>query len=85
MRAWVGFVDMLSMRHVAFVVMCVLGMQLVWVDAQVVAAPTSGSRPVVGVTANGLPIVQIDTPNGSGVSSNAYCSTRSKQSILGGF
>ncbi|CAE6732591.1 hemagglutinin repeat-containing protein [Paraburkholderia nemoris] len=72
MHVRVGFVDMLSMRHVAFAALCVLGMQPLWADAQVVAAPASGSRPVVGVTANGLPIVQIATPNAAGVSNNPY-------------
>ena len=64
--------DMLSMRHMAFAALCVLGMQPLLVDAQVVAAPASGSKPVVGVTANGLPIVQIATPNDAGVSNNSY-------------
>ncbi|WP_372342071.1 hemagglutinin repeat-containing protein [Paraburkholderia aspalathi] len=63
---------MLSMRHVAFAALCVLGMQPLWADAQVVAAPASGSKPIVGVTANGLPIVQIATPNSAGVSNNPY-------------
>ncbi|MFL9954606.1 hemagglutinin repeat-containing protein [Paraburkholderia nemoris] len=72
MYARVGFVDMLSMRHVAFAALCILGMQPLWADAQVVAAPASGSKPIVGVTANGLPIVQIATPNSAGVSNNPY-------------
>ncbi|TDY38997.1 hemagglutinin repeat-containing protein, partial [Paraburkholderia rhizosphaerae] len=67
-----GLVDMLSMRHIAFAALCVLGMQPMQVDAQVVAAPGSGSKPIVGVTANGLPIVQIATPNSAGVSNNGY-------------
>ncbi|MDR6388448.1 hemagglutinin repeat-containing protein [Paraburkholderia phenoliruptrix] len=63
---------MLSMRHVAFAALCALGMQPLWVGAQVVAAPVAGSKPAVGVTANGLPIVQITAPNGAGVSNNSY-------------
>ncbi|MFL9881514.1 hemagglutinin repeat-containing protein [Paraburkholderia agricolaris] len=82
MHARVGFVDMLSMRHVAFAALCVLGMQPLWVDAQVVAAPASGSRPAVGVTANGLPMVQIATPNAAGVSNNAYTTYNVGQSGL---
>ncbi|WP_408128812.1 hemagglutinin repeat-containing protein [Paraburkholderia strydomiana] len=63
---------MLSMRHMAFAALCALGMQPLWADAQVVAAPVAGSRPAVGVTANGLPIVQITAPNAAGVSNNSY-------------
>ena len=36
-----GRIDMLSMRHVAFAALCALGMQPVFVEAQVVAAPTA--------------------------------------------
>ncbi|WP_236078883.1 hemagglutinin repeat-containing protein [Paraburkholderia nemoris] len=82
MHVRVGFVDMLSMRHVAFAALCVLGMQPLWADAQVVAAPASGSRPAVGVTANGLPMVQIATPNAAGVSNNAYTTYNVGQSGL---
>jgi filamentous hemagglutinin len=44
----VTHIDMLSMRHLAFAALCVLGMQPLLVDAQVVAAPASGSKPVIG-------------------------------------
>lgn len=72
-RAGWGFVDMLSMRHVAFAALCALGMQPLLVEAQVVAAPSSsGSKPLVGVSANGVPLVQIATPNAAGVSNNLY-------------
>jgi filamentous hemagglutinin len=65
-------VDLLSMRAAAFAALCLLGMQPVLVDAQVVAAPSSGAKPIVGTTANGLPIVQITSPNGAGVSNNNF-------------
>jgi hypothetical protein len=43
------------------------------VFAQVVAAPSSANhQPVVGVTANGIPLVDISTPNGAGVSNNNF-------------
>jgi filamentous hemagglutinin len=50
-------IDRLALRPVAFAARCMLGMLPVAVDAQVVAAPSVHSKPVVGVTANGIPLV----------------------------
>ena len=65
---------MLPMRGIAFAALCLFGMQPVFVQAQVTAAPNAapGTKPAVGVTANGIPLVQITTPNAAGVSNNNY-------------
>ncbi|WP_246257353.1 filamentous hemagglutinin N-terminal domain-containing protein, partial [Pararobbsia alpina] len=65
-------IDLLALRPVAFAALCMLGLLPVAVEAQVVAAPSGNSKPVVGVTANGTPLVQISTPNGAGVSNNNF-------------
>jgi hypothetical protein len=62
-----------AMRPMVFAALCMLGVLPVAVDAQVVAAPSSANhQPVVGVTANGIPLVDISTPNGAGVSNNNF-------------
>src|ERR1700761_5777228 len=61
-----------TVRSVVFAVLCMLGMLPVLVEAQVVAAPSGNDKPVVGVTANGVPLVQITPPNGAGVSNNNF-------------
>jgi len=67
-------ITLFQLRPLAFAALCMFGLQPVLLQAAVVAdanAPNN-NKPLIDITANGLPLVQITTPSAAGVSRNQY-------------
>lgn len=67
-------IALFQLRPLAFAALCMFGLQPVLLHAAIVAdtAAPSNNKPLIDVTANGLPLVQITTPSAAGVSRNQY-------------
>ncbi len=67
-------IRLFQLKPLAFAALCMFGLQPVLLQAAVVADANAqgGNKPLIDVTANGLPMVQITTPSAAGVSRNQY-------------
>ena len=67
-------VELFQLRPLAFIALCVFGLQPVLLQAEIIAdanAPGT-NRPLIDSTANGIPLVHITSPSPAGVSRNQY-------------